>query len=43
MSQERLLDMVISVMLTAGYDVSERCSLRPRSFDLIAGRDEVLL
>jgi putative transcriptional regulator len=43
MSQERLLDMVVSVMLTAGYDVSERCSLRPRSFDLIAGRDEVLL
>lgn len=38
MSQERLLDMVISVMLTAGYEVSERCSLRPRSFDLIAGK-----
>lgn len=43
MSQERLLDMVISVMLTAGYDVSERCSLRPRSFDLIAGKGSVLL
>ncbi|MDD4254164.1 MAG: transcriptional regulator [Methanofollis sp.] len=43
MSQERLLDMVISVMLTAGYEVSERCSLRPRSFDLIAGKRGVLL
>ncbi|TAJ45361.1 transcriptional regulator [Methanofollis fontis] len=43
MSQEHLLDMVVSVMLTAGYDVSERCSMRPRSFDLIAGNGRVLL
>ncbi|MDD3621294.1 MAG: transcriptional regulator [Methanofollis sp.] len=43
MSQGRLLDMVVSVMLTAGFEVSERCSLRPRSFDLIAGREDVLM
>lgn len=43
MSQERLLDMVVSVMLTAGYEVSERCSLRPRSFDLIAGKEDGLI
>ncbi|QYZ79523.1 transcriptional regulator [Methanofollis formosanus] len=43
MSQGRLLDMVVSVMLTAGFEVSERCSLRPRSFDLIAGRGDVLM
>lgn len=35
--------MVVSVMLTAGFEVSERCSLRPRSFDLIAGREDVLM
>ncbi|MBP2146997.1 putative transcriptional regulator [Methanofollis sp. W23] len=43
MSHGRLLDMVVSVMLTAGFEVSERCSLRPRSFDLIAGREDVLM
>jgi len=38
MAQDRLLHLVVSIMLTAGFDVSERCSLRPRSFDLIASR-----
>lgn len=37
MSQERLLQLVTSVMLSACWDVSERCMMRPRSFDLIAG------
>ncbi len=36
MVQERLIQTVISILLTAGYDVSERCLLRPRSFDLLA-------
>ncbi len=36
MIQERLIQTVISILLTAGYDVSERCLLRPRSFDLLA-------
>jgi putative transcriptional regulator len=35
MSQEQLLHGVISVMRAAGFLVSERCSVRPRSFDLI--------
>jgi len=43
MSQERLLQMAVSVLITAGFRVSERFSMRPRSFDLIAARKEELL
>ena len=43
MSQDRLLQMVVSVLLMAGFRVTERFSMRPRSFDLIAGRRETLL
>ncbi len=43
MSQDRQLQLVISVMITAGFDVSERFFIRPRSFDLIARNDGTLL
>ncbi len=43
MTQDRSLQLVTSVMITAGFEVSERFSLRPRSFDLIARRNGVLL
>lgn len=43
MSQDRQLQLVTSVMITAGFDVSERFSLRPRSFDLIARNNTTLL
>lgn len=43
MSQERLLQTVISVLIMAGYNVSERCGIRPRSFDIIARKDNSLL
>ncbi len=43
MSYERLLQRVTSVLIMAGYAVSERCGMRPRSFDLIARRDDELL
>ena len=43
MSQDRQLQLVISVMITAGFEVSERFSIRPRSFDLIARNDGILL
>jgi len=43
MSQDRQLQLVISVMITAGFEVSERFSIRPRSFDLIARNNETLL
>ncbi len=35
--------MVVSIMLLAGYDVSERCNIRPRSFDIIGKRGDMLL
>jgi len=40
MSQARLLQMVVSVLISGGYLVSERFSMRPRSFDLIASNQE---
>src|SRR5512136_2847939 len=43
MTQDRSLQLVTSVMITAGFEVSERFSLRPRSFDLIARNNGVLL
>ena len=43
MSQDRQLQLVISVMITAGFEVSERFSIRPRSFDLIARNNGTLL
>ncbi len=43
MSQDRLPQMVISIMLLAGFDVSERCNIRPRSFDLIAKKGDTLI
>lgn len=43
MSSERLLQTVTSILIMAGYAVSERCGMRPRSFDLIARRADELL
>jgi putative transcriptional regulator len=43
MSQDRQLQLVTSVMITAGFQVSERFSIRPRSFDLIARNNGTLL
>ncbi|MBN1166260.1 MAG: transcriptional regulator [Methanospirillaceae archaeon] len=40
MSQERLLNSVISVMLLAGFQVSEQFFMRPRSFDIVASNKE---
>lgn len=43
MTQEVLLQRVRSLLLEGGFRVSERCSQRPRSFDLIAGDEEILM
>lgn len=43
MSSERLLQTVTSILIMAGYAVSERCGLRPRSFDLIARRNDEII
>jgi len=40
MQDNRLAQMVSSVLIMAGYQVSERCSIRPRSFDLIAAHED---
>jgi len=43
MSQERQLQLVTIVMISAGFEVSEKFTLRPRSFDLIARSNGTLL
>ena len=43
MSQERQLQLVTSVMISAGFEVSEKFTLRPRSFDLIARSNGTLV
>jgi putative transcriptional regulator len=40
MQENRLAQMVSSVLIMAGFEVSERCSVRPRSFDLIAAKED---
>ncbi|MDD1679457.1 MAG: transcriptional regulator [Methanomicrobiales archaeon] len=40
MQDSRLAQMVSSVLIIAGYEVSELCSVRPRSFDLVAARED---
>lgn len=40
MHDNRLTQMVCGVLLMAGYEVSERCSIRPRSFDLMAASED---
>jgi len=43
MSQDRQLQLVTSVMISAGFEVSEKFTLRPRSFDLIARNNGTLV
>ncbi len=43
MSRADLIEHVRNVMSRAGYAVSERCDLRPVSFDLVARRDGELV
>lgn len=43
MSNNRLLSNVVSILLMCGYNVSERCEICPRSFDLMTTNGEILL
>ena len=43
MSSDRLLQNIVSILLMSGYNVSERCEIRPRSFDLMASNGENLI
>jgi len=43
MHAEELTQNVIKVLTRAGFTLSERCNIRPRSFDLAARRKSILL
>jgi len=43
MSQERLLSIITSVLLMGGFRVSEKFSMRTRSFDMVARKRDVVL
>jgi len=43
MSRQALLEAVAAMLARSGFDVSERCDLRPVSFDLVARRGDDLL
>ncbi len=43
MKKEVLFPLVVNILRRAGFLVSDRCDIRPRSFDLAARRDEILI
>ncbi|MCE8425688.1 MAG: transcriptional regulator [Candidatus Methanoperedens sp.] len=43
MNKELLINRVIAILNTSGFIISDRCDIRPRSFDLAARRDKLLL
>ncbi len=43
MNKELLINQAISILGRAGFIISERCDTRPRSFDIAARRDNLLL
>jgi len=43
MDKEVLADQVVEVLTHAGFKVSSRCYLRPRSFDLAARKGDLLI
>ena len=43
MSKEDLMHQIIDVLSHAGFSLSDRCNIRPRSFDVAARKDEILL
>ncbi|KCZ70372.1 putative transcriptional regulator [Candidatus Methanoperedens nitroreducens] len=43
MNKELLINRVISILISAGFVISARCDIRPRSFDLAARRGDLLL
>lgn len=43
MNKEFLINRVIAILGRAGFIISERCTIRPRSFDIAARRDDLLL
>ncbi|MBU3967451.1 MAG: transcriptional regulator [Euryarchaeota archaeon] len=43
MNKELLINRVVAILSKAGFNISDRCDIRPRSFDLAARRDDLLL
>lgn len=43
MSKDVLINRAIVILDKAGFSTSDRCDIRPRSFDLVARRDNLLL
>ncbi len=43
MNKELLINRVISILSKSGFIISDRCDIRPRSFDLAARRNDLLL
>ncbi|MDY6931520.1 MAG: transcriptional regulator [Halobacteriota archaeon] len=43
MGKSGLVDQVVSILDMAGFVTSEKCSIRPRSFDIAARREGILL
>lgn len=43
MSKEILIGQMIEILTAAGFSLSERCNIRPQSFDIAARRDDTLL
>ena len=43
MTKEILINQAISILGKSGHTVSQRCNIRPRSFDIAAGNGDVLL
>lgn len=43
MSQERLISSITTVLIMGGFRVSEKFSMRPRSFDIVARKKSVIL
>jgi putative transcriptional regulator len=43
MTKEVLIHQIIDVLARAGFAISDRCNIRPRSFDVAARKGEILL
>ncbi|MEF8773555.1 MAG: transcriptional regulator [Halobacteriales archaeon] len=43
MSRQALVENVTAMLQDAGFIVSDRCAIRPKSFDLVARRDDTVL
>lgn len=43
MNKELLINRIMAILTGAGFIISDRCDIRPRSFDLAARHDDLLL